>query len=83
MRRSRNGVASWTSTAQPSWGHTLETLNALDARWKQYEASDVDRYVSPVDDMLDTPDGKDYYFAVGRSALHIISEAICRVAAAG
>jgi SAM-dependent methyltransferase len=76
MRRSREGVASWTSTAQPSWGNTLETLKALDARWKQYEASDVDRYVSPVDDMLDTPASEDYYFAVGRSALHIITEAM-------
>jgi SAM-dependent methyltransferase len=76
MKKSDDGVAFWAATTQPSWSHTVEALKALDSRWRSYEASEVDQYISPVDDMLDSDDSKNHYFDIGRSALHIISEAI-------
>jgi trans-aconitate methyltransferase len=76
MKKSGDDVAFWASTQQPSWGRTAETLKALDSRWMSYEASEIDRHVNPVDDMLDTQESKNHYFEIGRSALHIISEAM-------
>jgi SAM-dependent methyltransferase len=76
MRKSRDAVAFWTSTMQPSWGQTVEALDAIKGRWVEYERRDIDRAISPVDDMLETEQARDHYFAIGRSALHIISEAM-------
>jgi SAM-dependent methyltransferase len=76
MRKLDEGVASWVATTGPSWGRTVETLKALDSRWMNYEASEIDRDISPIDDMLDSEGSKNGYFEVGRSALHTISEAM-------
>ncbi|MBV9065366.1 MAG: hypothetical protein JO004_06315 [Methylobacteriaceae bacterium] len=76
MVKSLDGVAFWASTFRPTWGQTVEVLDAIKSRWSQYDRSNFDRTISPVDDMLEGDEARDYYFAVGRSALDVISEAM-------
>lgn len=61
---------------QPAWGNTLQTLAAIENRWKRYEQDCIDQEISAVDDMLPSEQSREEYFGVGRSALHVISEAM-------
>ncbi len=79
VRRPRTGPALLPVHAPPSWseGATVAVLERCLARWRRYEAATVDREVSPHDDMLvDTPEGRAHYHAVGLSALRLITEAM-------
>ena len=76
MVKSSDGVTFWTSTSQPSWGQTVEVLDAIKSRWSDYDRGDIDRAISPVDDILDGEEARQHYFAIGRSALNVITEAM-------
>lgn len=79
VRRPRTGPALLPVHAPPSWGGESMTavLDRCLGRWRRYEAGSVDMTVSPHDDMLvDTPEGRAHYRAVGVSALRLATEAM-------
>lgn len=82
MRGSAAAPALLPARTPPSWGMdvgapTPAVLEALLARWRAYEAGEVDMTVTPHDDMLvDTPEGRAHYRAVGLSALRLATEAM-------
>ncbi|GJD60417.1 methyltransferase domain-containing protein [Methylobacterium frigidaeris] len=79
VRRPRTGPALLPVHAPPSWagGSTVAVLERCLARWRRYKASTVDPEASVHDDMLvDTPEGRAHYRAVGLSALRLITEAM-------
>lgn len=55
-----------------------EVMASLLARWQRYEASAVDRTISPVDDMYATgvAGAFEHYWRIGREALALITEAM-------
>jgi SAM-dependent methyltransferase len=59
----------------PPASKLADVLRDLSGLWERYEASDVDRTVSEHDDMLPNSN-MDYYLAVGRNAIEIVTDAM-------
>jgi SAM-dependent methyltransferase len=74
--KSKENAAFWTSSKSPSRERIDEAIANLGHRWREYETNGVDEAVSPIDDMLESEQGKAHYLFVGRSALQIITEAM-------
>lgn len=54
----------------------LAVIRGIVRRWKQYSAAEIDRTISPHDDMLGGEDAQNHYRRVGVSALEVITEAM-------
>jgi SAM-dependent methyltransferase len=68
-------IAPWTARLPD---RTAAALPTILERWQRYHAAEIDRAISPEDDMMahGTPEGLPHYFQVGVSAIELIVEAM-------